>query len=103
MVVIRWLTDRGVLERATSWPMDRTRAEAIQQQVETMLKEGILPTRPLRALECVVPTLGGASPERQALWTLAREKKRFLAKEAEAVQWETMKKRMRNRSVIYAA
>ena len=72
MVVIRWQTDRGMLERAANWPDDRSLQEVAEEQVHYMLKAGILPIRPLRGITCIVPVVG-----RDALWPLATEKKRF--------------------------
>ena len=75
MVVIRWKTDRGMLERAANWPDNCSLQEVAEQQVWYMVKAGIIPIRPLRGITCVVPVVDG-----KALWPLVSEKQRFPVK-----------------------
>ena len=103
MVVIRWKTDRGMLEWGTSWPPDRTRDESIEEQIKCLEKRGVVLIRPLRAIECIIPTIGGASPDREALSLLAYDKQRFSVREVERVMLDVIKKRLQHGSLIYYA
>lgn len=72
MVVIRWQTDRGIIETRNDWPERYSLQECAEEQAEALRRQGVFPIRPLRGITCIVPVLGG-----ERVWILAREKQRF--------------------------